>query len=124
MAISMNRVIIFVGNVKASAAFYCDAFGFKPVGEWFDEWAEVDANGCCLAFHQAYGPDGKIGKPTGSPSHPHKVVFVVPDVDQARQALIEKGVRMDEVKRFPDWGGLVLCDGSDPEGHRFQICNR
>lgn len=124
MTISLNRVIIFVGDVRACASFYRDTFGFGSIGEWSDEWAEIDANGCRLAFHQAYSPDGKIGRLTGSTSHPHKVVFKVPDVEQAREALVGKGVRMDEVKRFPESGGLVLCDGSDPEGHRFQLCNR
>ena len=41
-----------------------------------------------------------------------------------RQVLIKKGVQMDALQRFPDFGDLILCDGSDPEGRRFQICNR
>ena len=124
MTISLNRIMVFVSNVQACAAFYCDKFGFKPLGEWSDEWAEVDANGCRLAFHQAYGENGKVVHPTGSSSHPYKIVFKVPDVDQARQSLISKGVQMDEVWRCAELGNLVLCDGTDLEGHRFQICNR
>ena len=40
---------------------------------------------------------------------------------KVRDELIEKGVKMFK----PMIGeGLVLCDGEDPEGNRFQISNR
>ena len=93
-------------------------------GEWSAEWAELEGDGCRLAFHQAYGPEGEIKTPTGSMNHPHKIVFTVDDVHKTRDDLIAKGVDMDEIHEFPEIGNLILCDGSDPEGHRFQICNR
>ena len=38
-----------------------------------------------------------------------------------REELLRRGAPMQEVETF---GGLVVCDGWDPEGHRFQISNR
>ena len=121
---NLNRIIIFAANALTCAEFYRDNFNLEPIGEWSPEWAELDGKGCRLAFHQAYGKDGKITQATGSVNHPHKIVFTVDDVEATREKLIANGVNMDEVLSFPELGNLILCDGSDPEGHRFQICNR
>ena len=51
-------------------------------------------------------------------------MFTVDDVEATRQELISKGVRMSEILRIPEQGNVILSDGSDPEGHRFQICNQ
>ncbi|MBT3378980.1 MAG: hypothetical protein HN742_02395 [Lentisphaerae bacterium] len=124
LEMKLNRIIIFVGNPRACAELYRDAFDLNPIGEWSDEWAELDGNGCRLAFHQAYGEAGKLSGATGSPDNPHKIVFTVDNVPRTRQRLLEKGIEMGDVHDLPELNGLVLCDGSDPEGHRFQICNR
>ena len=123
MPANLNRIIIFSGDALRCATFFRDVFGMSPIGEWSPEWAELDGGGCSLAFHQAYGPDGKITKATGSGNNPHKIVFTVDDVEATRQELIEKGVQMGEVLHIPKQGNLILCDGADPEGHRFQICS-
>jgi len=120
----LNRVMIFVGNTIKCAEFYRDTLDLKPVGEWTNIWAELDGDGCRLAFHQAYGENGKFTEATGSPRNPHKIVFTVDDVVQTRQALLDRGVAMDEIHIVEEMDGLMLCDGSDPEGHRFQICNQ
>ena len=119
-----NRVIVFVADPRACASFYRDKLGLKPIGDWTEEWAELDGDNCKLAFHQAYGKAEKINKPTGSPMNPHKIVFTVDDVESKRKELIEKGVRMDEVMKFEELDNLILCDGYDVEDHRFELCNR
>jgi len=53
--------------------------------------------------------------------NPHKIVFFAEDVEATRATLVARGAVMGDVRRF---GELVLCDGQDPEGHVFQICNR
>ncbi len=121
---TMKRVIVFVADAIACATFYRDKLGLRPVGEWSDEWAEVEGGSCHLAFHQAYIEDKKVSRPTGSPMNPHKIVFTVDDVASKRAELLEKGVRMDEILTFDELDALVLCDGYDVEGHRFQLCNR
>ena len=119
-----TRVIIFVADVLKCASFYRDKLGLKPIGVWSDQWAEIGEENCMLAFHQAYVEGGKIDKPTGSPMNPHKIVFTVDDVESKRRELIEKGVRMDKTLKFEELDNLILCDGYDVEGHRFQLCNR
>lgn len=122
MVIPLNRVIIFVGDVQKCARFYADVFGFTalPSTHAAAEWAELDTGGCRLAFHKAHGPDGPVDAPTGSPMNPHKVVFFAEDVEAARAAVVARGAVMGDVRRF---GTLTLCDGTDPEGHVFQISN-
>ena len=123
MLAAMNRVILFVGDVERCANFYRDLFDLNPIESTHPaaEWCELDAGGCRLAFHQAYGPDGPVKGPTGSPTNPHKIVFHAEDVPAMREELLRRGAQMDNAVTFDD---LVLCDGSDPEGHRFQISNR
>ena len=123
MLAPLNRVIIFVGDVEKCARFYVDAFGFTalPSDQPLAEWMELDTGGCRLAFHKARGPDGPINTPTGSPMNPHKIVFYADDVAAARAAIVARGAVMGDVRNF---GALVLCDGTDPEGHVFQISNR
>lgn len=121
---SLSRIIIYAGDALRCARFFEEHFGLTPIGELSPEWAELDAGACRLAFHQAYGQSGPITSPTGSPSNPHKIVFTVPDVATARQQLIEAGVAVGEIHQFEDQGNLIFCQGTDPEGHVFQLCNR
>jgi predicted enzyme related to lactoylglutathione lyase len=120
----LNRVIIYSGDALKCAAFFRDNFGLKPLGEWSSEWAELDGGACRLAFHQAYNESGTVTKPTGSPLNPHKIGFVVPDVAAARQKLLAAGVPMGKLVEIKEYGNLIFCDGTDPEGHVFQLCNR
>ena len=122
MLASMNRVIVFVGDVEKCAEFYRNLFDLHPVESTHptDVWCELDAGGCRLAFHKAYGPDGPVNGPTGGPDNPHRLVFHAEDVPAMREELVRRGAQMDDVEVFDD---LTLCDGSDPEGHRFQISN-
>ena len=123
MLASMNRVIVFVGDVEKCAEFYRRTFDLTTVESTHapDEWLELEAGGCRLAFHKAHGADGPVRGPTGGSHNPHKIVFKAEDVPATRELLVQRGAAMDEVKTF---GEQVMCDGSDPEGHRFQITNR
>jgi predicted enzyme related to lactoylglutathione lyase len=123
MVIPLNRIIIFVGDVQKCARFYADAFGFAvlPSDYGETEWMELDTGGCKLAFHKARGPDGPIDSPTGSPMNPHKIVFFAENVAAARAAVMAKGAVMGDVRQFDS---TIVCDGQDPEGNMFQICNR
>jgi catechol 2,3-dioxygenase-like lactoylglutathione lyase family enzyme len=126
MTYLLNRIIIFVCDVPACAAFYRDHFNLHAVGDWSDEWAELTSadGGCRLAFHRARTDGKPVTHPTGSANHPHKIVFHVDDVDAARAELVAQGVKMGEVWRVAKIPGLALCDGTDIEGHRFQISTR
>jgi catechol 2,3-dioxygenase-like lactoylglutathione lyase family enzyme len=117
------RVIIFAADVQKCAHFYRDIFGFTllPGSHPPAEWLELETGGCRLAFHQAYGADGPITSPTGSPMNPHKIAFFTQDVEAKRAELVARGVDLDPVHTS---GSLSLCNGRDPEGHIFQLSNR
>ena len=119
MLAAMKSVIVFVSDVEKCADFYRVVFELELIEDTHSagEWCELDAGGCRLAFHKAYGADG----PTGSPADPHKLVFYATDVAALRDELLRRGAQMDEMQVT---NGLMLCDGTDPEGHRFQISNR
>ena len=123
MLAPMKRIILFVGDVEKCADFYRTLFELPVIESTHapNQWCELDAGGCGLAFHKAHGPDGPIDGPTGGPGHPHKVTFYAEDVPAMRDELIRRGDEMGSINTF---GDLMLCDGSDPEGHRFQISNR
>lgn len=121
---SLNRIIIYSGDAIRCAAFFREHFGLPPIGEWSSEWAELDGGQCRLAFHQAYGPDGPITTATGSAWNPHKIVFTVSDVKAARERLLSGGVTVSELQVYEDAGNLILFQGTDPEGHVFQVCNK
>lgn len=118
MLASMNRVIVFVADVQKCASFYRDAFDLDSIPS--DDpagWQELDAGSCRLAFHKANRASG----PKGVPNYSHKIVFYSDDVAAIRDELTRRGIKMGKVRTL---GDLVLCDGRDPEGHRFQVSNR
>ena len=122
MLASMTRVIVFVGDVEKCASFFRDAFELETIESTHapNQWCELDAGGCRLAFHKAHGPDGPIDTPTGGPNNPHKIVFHADDLPATRQKLVDRGVDMGDVQSV---GDVSICDGHDPEGHRFQLCS-
>jgi Glyoxalase-like domain len=121
---SLDRIIIYSGNPIRCATFFRDHFGFPAIGEWSSDWAELDAGRCRLAFHQAYCPDGPSTSPTGSERDPHKLVIAVNDVQAARDRLIAQGVEISQIQVVRAADNLIACQGRDPEGHVYQICNK
>ncbi len=121
MPATLDKIILFVGNVDVCADWYARHLGLTRVEETYQSgmWAELDAgSGTRIAFHQAFSAEGPDDSPTGSPNNPHKLVFAVPSVKRARQELIEAGVTMYEIAGE---GEVVRCDGEDVEAHRFQL---
>lgn len=110
----LSRVIIFTGDVKRLVDFYASHFGLTAVGEADEEWTELSAGGCNLAFHkfseQLDGGDNGI-----------KFVFGATDVAAEKVRLEGLGVKMTEIFNF---GEIRMCDGQDPDGNRFQISSR
>lgn len=101
----LARVILFTRHMATMTAFYRDVLGLSlKIQE--KGWVEFDV----LALHEGTGKVGTI-----------KLAFGSTDVAKTRDQLAARGARMGKVK---DFGGLVLCDGKDPDGNLFQISNR
>lgn len=121
MAISLNRVMLFVQDVQRLSDFYADLSGMTVVEAIEGEWAVLRTGACELALHRV-GEAWRVDDPSEwRVENNVKLVFSVDqDLEALRRELIGKGVEMDEVKSFPGPTG-PLCDGRDPEGNVFQL---
>lgn len=108
------RFIIFTPDVKRLADFYASSFGLSKVGDASEEWTELDAGGCNIAFH-------KISELGTARDGWTKLVFGSKDVANEKARLERLGIKMSEIVNF---GEIQLCDGRDPEGNYFQISSR
>ncbi len=114
---SLMRVILYTQDMDAQVRFYRDVLGLHikypdDLDSYKDEyWVEFDTGGCALILHG--GGQRRLGDDTPN------LVFRVEDMEQARKTLIERGVKLGEV-RVPV-PGTQVADGFDPEGHRFSI---
>ena len=119
----MFRVIYFVSDTEKTARFYAKAFGARrmkpPAAQDYppEEWIQVKSGGVQIGFHRL----GLLKARKRHPECPFKLVFKVQSVVRKRHALLKMGVSMTRIWRL-DRGSI--CDGWDPEGHRFQIADR
>src|SRR5437588_1994495 len=119
----MFRVIYFVSNTEKVAGFYQKAFGarrLEPPGAQDyppEEWIQVKSAGVEIGFHKLSFLKARKRQPACA----FKLVFKVSDVARKRRALQRMGVSMTRIWRLKNGS---ICDGWDPEGHRFQIADR
>lgn len=119
----MFRVIYFVSNTEKVARFYQKAFRAKrlepPVAQDYapEDWIQMKTAGAEIGFHRL----GFLKAKRRQPACAFKLVFKVRDVAQKRRALKRMGVPMTSIWKLKRGS---ICDGWDPEGHRFQIADR
>lgn len=112
----LREVILYVQNMKREVWFYRDVLGLSiryPQGlsDYAEEmWGEFETGDCTLALH---------GGAQDQPQTLHEIVFLVSDVAEARQAIIDAGITIGEVRPLED--GAPIAEGIDPAGHRFAI---
>ena len=111
MLLSMRRIVLFTKAMPRMVAFYRDVLGLNLVK---DEkgWKEFDANGCVIALHNGTSAIGK---------RPPKIGFWAKDIAATRQELLGRGAK---VSKLMVGGGLVRCEGKDPDGNPFSISDR
>lgn len=113
------RVILFTHRMDEMTVFYRDVLGLPPKADQDagdPQWREFDAGAATIALHKA-GTGGAAGEGGCA----HKISFHCADIAAERARLVSLGVAMGEHHRY---GSLELCDGPDPDGNRFQLCNR
>ncbi|MGI8811740.1 MAG: VOC family protein [Pyrinomonadaceae bacterium] len=111
----LARIIIFTGDVRRMVDFYASTFGLSVVGEFEEGWTEMSAGGCNVAFHKL-GVQVEDSEDAGI-----KIVFATDNITCEKARLESLGIKMTEVLSF---GEIEMCDGSDPDGRRFQISSR
>ena len=111
MQLSLRRIILFTKNMPAMVAFYRDVLGLHFQK---DEpgWKEFDADRCVIALHNG---TSRVG------ARPPKIAFWARDIEEARETLIARGAK---VGKMLSGGGLLRCEGKDPDGNPFSISNR
>ena len=111
------EVILYVEDMDALVSFYRDTMElplkYPPELESYADqmWVTFDTGECTLALHG--GGEGVFGRDAT------KFVFQVEDLAEAREALLERGVLLGEVRTAAP--GILVCDGEDPEGNKFSI---
>lgn len=116
----MAQTILFVDDVPRMQAFYAGMLGLAVLSAE-PGWVQLDAGGVVFALH-AIRPGPARAEPPPERVDAHtKLCFHVDDVDATRAAFVAAGVRMRDAHRY---GGVVFCDGIDPEGNVFQITTR
>lgn len=121
MSVSLKQIMLFAHDVEALAAFYQDSFGFLRREHIENEWVVLAAGSTELALHRV-GPAWRHLSAQGEKRVTNtKLVFSVStDLVVLRQELMDRGIKMGEIKNWPDGPG-PLCDGHDPEGNVFQL---
>jgi catechol 2,3-dioxygenase-like lactoylglutathione lyase family enzyme len=116
MDFKLELVPVPVSDVDRAIAFYTEKAGFH-----LDHDHSVNDN---LRFVQLTPPGsacsiamgkGLIDSPPGSL---RGLQLVVPDINQARSELIQRGLEVGEVQTFP-WGSFVFF--SDPDGNSWSV---
>jgi len=111
----ISRIILFVNDVLKCTEFYKNILALKVIGIANPDWTELKAGNCCIALHKT----GKKGK--GDFHNNVKIVFYKKDVKKAKELIEKNGIKMGKIFTFE---GMNFCDGSDPEGNKFQFSDR
>ncbi|MGH3384699.1 MAG: glyoxalase superfamily protein [Nocardioidaceae bacterium] len=113
----LELVAIPVSDVDRAKAFYTDQVGFKADHDHrvSDEIRFVQltppGSACSIAIGTGLGS-------TAAPGSVEGMQLVVDDIQQARSALVDRGVDVSEVD-VQAWGSFVYF--SDPDGNRWAV---
>lgn len=112
----LNRIVLYVRDIEAIAAFYERHFGFVAHRQQGDRIVELkhSAGGASLMLHQA-GKAQKAGQSTV------KLVFDVEDVpsfceDRAKHGLVFGPLHQAD--------GYIFANGRDPGGNPISVSSR
>ncbi|MEO8558019.1 MAG: VOC family protein [Rhodospirillales bacterium] len=111
MKLTVSRIVIFTPNMERMTAFYRDVLGLTLRTD-IKGYKEFDAGGCGIALHNGSSVPGR---------RPPKLVFPTKDVAKLRTELIARGAKLGKVM---SGGGLMRCEGKDPDGNPFQLSDR
>ncbi|WP_231427129.1 hypothetical protein [Pedobacter sp. Leaf250] len=118
----LSRIILFGKNISALKVFYQSIFNLPLIEEIEDEWLVFNTGAIEIAFHrisESYRNEISFKAESNT-----KLVFSIDeDIQIFREKLIEKSVKMMDVKSF-DGFDFLFCDGEDIEGNIFQLSQK
>jgi len=109
----IGNIILTVRDLSRSLAFYRDTIGLE-VRASGQEFAFLQAGGVTLCLRQA----SRVPEPADEPRV--EIVFDVPDIHAAHEALKARGVAFRVEPRVVT-GHLWATDFRDPDGHALSI---
>lgn len=114
-SLALSRVVLYVRDIPAVAAFYQQHFGLQPVGDGEPGWLELapPGGGCAIALHQAAASQKR-----GSEI---KLVFGVADVRAFKAERAAAGLAFGPVHEAP---GHCFANAKDPAGNAIAISSR
>jgi len=112
---TLEVVVLPVSDISRSIAFYRDQVGFRLDHETRNEHMHVaqltpPGSACSIAI----GTGIVEGEPGSAPG----LQLVVSSAQDARAELLDRGVAVSELQKFP-WGSFVIF--SDPDGNRWAV---
>ena len=114
------EIILYAQDMNRQVSFYRDLLGLEvtyPAGlaDYSTEhWVTFNTGACTLCLHSG-GQGVKC-------STPPKYVFRVDEIFDARQALLERGIAVGDVRTAAP--GVLVADARDPEGNAFSLETR
>jgi predicted enzyme related to lactoylglutathione lyase len=114
-SIALSRVVLYVRDIPAVAAFYQQHFGLQPAAPAEPGWLELAPpdGGCAIALHQA-----AVSQKRGSEI---KLVFGVADVHAFKATCAAAGLQFGPVHEAP---GHCFANAKDPAGNAISISSR
>ncbi len=112
----LGTVVIYARDMKKTAAFYSEHFGFKTTGETVEGLIELEAanGGAGILIHQA-AKSVKLGQ-VGV-----KLSFHVPDVSAFAAAAAKSGLKFGAVHEA---NGYQFANAKDPDKNSVSISSR
>jgi predicted enzyme related to lactoylglutathione lyase len=112
----LGTIIIYARDMKKTAAFYSEHFGFKTSGEIYEGLIELQAvsGGASILIHQA-AKSVKLGQ-VGV-----KLSFHVEDVQAFAAAAAKKGLKFGAIHEA---NGYQFANAKDPDKNSVSISSR
>ncbi len=120
----VSYVIVFVGDMKRSVAFYRDVVGL-PLRFESPEWSEFATDGATLALHAGESAAGTRDKPGETAPGSCRPGLSVPNLDEFHRRMLKhevpckqepKEVFGTRVAQYVDPDGLVISVGEQHRG--------
>ncbi|MBC7772853.1 MAG: VOC family protein [Pyrinomonadaceae bacterium] len=112
--LSIARLVVYVKNIEAVAAFYERYFGLRRLPGDEPGWLELSSGeGCTIALHQA-----SVSQKSGAAM---KIVFGVKDVAKFKAACARKGLKFGAIHHAE---GFEFANAKDPAGNSISVSSR
>ncbi|MFM9923056.1 VOC family protein [Variovorax sp. H27-G14] len=116
MTSSLQTLILYARNTRATAAFYCTHFGFASSLEVVEGLIELrsSSGGASLLIHQAASSVklGQVGV---------KLMFDVQDIEGFKQKAAAQGLAFGATHQA---NGYAFANAKDPDGNSVAISSR